>query len=149
MQTIWKPTAAGVLSIIGGALNILVALALSMFMPIAAPFRFTLISVGAIGILWLAAGIMAIIGGIFALQRRRWGLSLAGAVCALMPPATLLGIVSTVFVALAREDFEAGSTLRERTETESLSSEASSTPETECAPCSAALSEPSEGERNA
>ena len=149
MQTSWKPTAAGVLAIIGGALNLLVALAVSLFMPIAAPFRYAFLSVGAIGLLWLATGIIAIVGGVFALQRRRWGLSLAGAICALMPPSTLLGIASTVFVALGREEFQSGTTLPDDSESRLLSAESACAPEAECAPCDASLSQPSEGERNA
>jgi len=149
MQKSWKPTAAGVLAIIGGALNILVALAISLFMPVAAPFRFALVSVGTIGILWLAAGILAIVGGVFALQRRRWGLSLAGAICALLPPATLLGIVSTVFVALAREEYEPAPDRAAAGESVSPAAGFAAPVEDTCAPCEAALSQPSEGERNA
>jgi hypothetical protein len=149
MSTSWKPTAAGILAIIGGALIMLVALAISLFVPVAAPFRYAFVSVGAIVLLWLAAGVMAIIGGIFALQRRHWGLALAGAVCALVPPATLLGIVSTVFVALAREEFESGTALIAKGEPELLSSQPAAASGPECAQCSIGSSEPSEGERNA
>jgi hypothetical protein len=149
MEKSWKPTAAGILAIIGGALITLAALAISLFVPVAAPFRYAFVSVGAIVLLWLAAGVMAIIGGIFALQRRHWGLALAGAVCALVPPATLLGIVSTVFVALAREEFETGATLSSRSEPELLSSQSTAASGPECAQCDTGRSEPSEGERNA
>jgi hypothetical protein len=149
MEKSWKPTAAGVLAIIGGALIMLVALAISLFMPVAAPFRYAFVSVGAIVLLWLAAGVMAIIGGIFALQRRHWGLALAGAVCALVPPATLLGILSTVFMALAREEFETGAAHSTRGELELLSSHSTAASGPECAQCDTGSSEPSEGERNA
>jgi len=149
MEKSWKPTAAGILAIIGGALIMLAALAISLFVPVAAPFRYAFVSVGAIVLLWLAAGVMAIIGGIFALQRRHWGLALAGAVCALVPPATLLGIMSTVFVALAREEFETGAALSTRGAPELLSSQSSATSGPECAQCDTGTSEPSEGERNA
>jgi len=108
MQTTWKPTVAGALAIAAGALNMLVALAMSLFMPVAAPFYTAFMAVGILLVLFLATGIVAIIGGIQCLKRRRWGLSLAGAICAMMPPATLLGIMSTVFVALARDEFESG-----------------------------------------
>lgn len=146
----WKPTAAGVLAIVAGALTVLTALALSLLMPIAATSRYTMAPVAAFGILWLAGGVVAIIGGIFALQRRHWGLALAGAICALLPPATLLGIVSTVFVALSRDEFEAAGA-RQALEGEKglLSSQSTSTSAGVCAPCDAALREPSEGERNA
>lgn len=108
MQTTWKPTVAGVLAIAAGALNTLVGLAVSLFMPIAMPFYTAFTTIAILLLLILGTGIVAIIGGIQCLKRRSWGLALAGAICAMMPPATLLGIMSIVFVALARDEFESG-----------------------------------------
>ncbi len=105
MQKTWRSTVAGVLAIVAGALILLFGLMLSLLMPVAAAYRFALMTVVLIGALFLGTGIVALIGGITALQRRHWGLALAGSICALMPPATILGIVSIVFVALAREEF--------------------------------------------
>jgi len=48
-------------------------------------------------------GILAIAGGISAIRRKRFGLSLVGAVCAL--PSTLLGILAVIFVALGKREF--------------------------------------------
>ena len=50
--------------------------------------------------------IVAIIGGISAIKRKRFGLSLAGAVCAL--PSVILGILAVIFVALGKREFGAG-----------------------------------------
>ena len=52
----------------------------------------------------LASGVVALAGGIYALQRRRWGWVVAGGVAALLafPP---LGIVSLVLTALAEPEF--------------------------------------------
>jgi hypothetical protein len=147
MQTTWKPTAAGVLEIIAGALSILVALGISLFMPVAAPFRYALMSVGVVTVLFLGTGVVAIIGGIFALQRRHWGTSLAGAICALMPPATLLGIVAVVFISLAREEFGAASSTVPVAELEAPP--AMQQPPGEGCGCTPEFSEPSEAERNA
>ena len=150
MQRSWKPTAAGVLAIIAGALNILVALAISLLMPVAAPFRYAFFSVGAFALLWLAPGVVAIVGGVAALQRRHWGLSLAGAICALVPPSTLLGILSIVFTALAREEYGDGRTASGPTgEAGLLSCRTGESSGGECATCDVRLHEPSEGERNA
>jgi len=93
MQTTWKPTVAGALSIAAGALNMLVAVAMSLFMPVAAPFYTAFMAVGILLVLFLATGIVAIIGGIQCLKRRRWGLALAGAICGMMPPAS--GFIAT------------------------------------------------------
>ena len=50
-----------------------------------------------------AMGILAIAGGISAIRRKRFGLSLAGAVCAL--PSTILGILAVIFVGLGKREF--------------------------------------------
>ena len=140
MEKTWKPIAAGVLAIVGGSLNILVALALAMFMPVAAPFHMAFASVGFVGALFLGTGVVALIGGISAVRRKRWGLSLAGAICAIAPPSFLLGILSTVFVAMSREEFEDSAVAGAR----SVQSDEGQAP-----PCKPELSPPSEGERNA
>jgi len=58
------------------------------------------------GGLLVALGIIAIVGGIWALRRRSFGLSLAGAVCVL--PLGIFGILAIVFIAMARRAFETG-----------------------------------------
>jgi hypothetical protein len=55
----------------------------------------------------LALGIVAIIGGVSALRRKSFGLSLAGAICAL--PSSILGILAVIFVSLSKREFEAES----------------------------------------
>jgi len=59
-----------------------------------------------IGVPILVLGIIAIIGGVSALRRKSFGLSLAGAICAL--PSHILGILAIIFVALSRKEFGAG-----------------------------------------
>ena len=63
---------------------------------------------------WMAAiggpliviGVVAIVGGVYALRRRIWGLALAGSICALMGPWAILGILAIIFVALGKSEFE-------------------------------------------
>jgi hypothetical protein len=50
-------------------------------------------------------GIVAVVGGVSATKRKRFGLSLAGAVCGLI--SGVLGIVAVVFVSLSKREFEA------------------------------------------
>jgi len=57
------------------------------------------------GGLFLALGILAVVGGISAIRRKSFGLSLAGAICAL--PSGILGILAVVFVSPARKEFRA------------------------------------------
>jgi hypothetical protein len=62
------------------------------------PIRWAIIG-GCLGVL----GIVAVVGGISAIRRKRFGLSLAGAICALI--SGLLGVLAVVFVALGKREF--------------------------------------------
>jgi hypothetical protein len=116
-------TAGGILSIIGGAsevigglimvvltmsTRILLRLALLPFHPgdwferIIPVIPTWLIIVG---VPLLVLGIIAIVGGVSALRRKDFGLSLAGAICAL--PSHILGILAIIFVSLSKKEFEA------------------------------------------
>lgn len=99
----WKPTAAGILSIISGTFIVW--------------YRSSeLISVGSspIGII---LGLIAIAGGIFAIRRKVWGLALAGAICAIVPPhpwgfliwTPVLGILAVIFVVSSKSEFSRAS----------------------------------------
>jgi hypothetical protein len=55
------------------------------------------------GGLLVVLGIIAVLGGIWALRRRSFGLALAGAVCIL--PLGILGILAIVCIALAKREF--------------------------------------------
>lgn len=112
----WKPTTAGVLEIVAGALHLIASVAtilvaggvaagmywsnmprLSIGMPL--PL------IAGVGLPLLIMGVVSILGGISALQRRRWGLALAGGICALVPMQTLLGVLAIVFLAISKEEF--------------------------------------------
>jgi hypothetical protein len=116
-------TAGGILSIVGGALEvigggiiaglttgvrILLRLALLPFhhgdwferiIPVIPNWLII------VGVPLLALGIIAIIGGVSAVRRKSFGLSLAGAICAL--PSNILGILAVIFVSLGRKEFGA------------------------------------------
>jgi hypothetical protein len=105
MEKTWKPTTAGILAIVAGALQVIMGIAIAAVGGIGGAF---------IGMGWLSAigapliilGIIAIVGGIYALKRRIWGLALAGSICALIGPWFLLGIAAIVFVALGKGEFK-------------------------------------------
>ncbi|MBE9505633.1 MAG: hypothetical protein IMY84_02350 [Chloroflexi bacterium] len=149
MKNTWKPTAGGILAIIGGAINLLAGLGLTLFVFV--PFQTGLITVGVLGALFLGTVIVALIGGISALQRKRWGLSLAGAICAVSPPSTLLGILSIVFISMARDEFTSTpSPASKPPELPGAGKESDNTgPGSQPIPCNPDFSEPGEGERNA
>jgi len=119
-------TAGGILSIIGGALEvigggILLGLTIAhreLFRLVGhgvwggtpailfGPFGFVdLISLIIVGVPLLVLGIIAIVGGVSAIRRKRFGLSLAGAICAL--PSVILGLLAVIFVALRKREFRA------------------------------------------
>ena len=56
-----------------------------------------------VGIFILVLGVIGIAGGISALNRKSFGLSLAGAICVL--PTVLLGILAVIFVSVSKKEF--------------------------------------------
>ena len=57
-----------------------------------------------VGVPLIVLGIVAIVGGVSAIRRGSFGLSLAGAICAL--PSSILGILAIIFVAVSKKEFE-------------------------------------------
>jgi hypothetical protein len=118
----WKPTTAGILSIVAGALNGLMAIGIifaiifvgrlsPMIMgyipPEDAPFIMPMVVPVLIVILVfsVAATVFPIIGGVYALRRRGWEWALAGSIIAIFR-TFILGLLATIFVAMARDEFE-------------------------------------------
>jgi len=118
----WKATTAGVLNIVAGGLNGLGALGIiiaifavgslsvmiadflppeqaSSIMPIIIPILVASL------VLNIAGTVFPIIGGVYALQRRKWGWALAGSIIAIFR-SSILGILATIFVAMAKDEFE-------------------------------------------
>jgi hypothetical protein len=105
-----KPVAAGILNIIAGAGCVVGALgwgvaggicgALGGFPFFIPGFLFGLLAIPAI-----LLGILSIIGGVYALQRRRWGCALAGSIGAILS-SHILGLISIILIALSRNEFE-------------------------------------------
>jgi len=115
MQRTWKPMVAGILTIIAGSLGLLIGIGLAV------GFGLMGIMIGMIpgfpggllaliGIPGIILSIVAIVGGIYALRRRLWGLALAGAICALLFTLPFLGwilaILAIIFVSLGKGEFE-------------------------------------------
>ena len=110
----WKPTIAGILTIVGGAINVMLGI-YTAFGEI-----WGTIGYKDIGAIYIVLGIIAVVGGIFALKRRVWGLALAGAICCLVSPPfvvgtlpgvlgqlpSVLGILSIVFVSIGKREFD-------------------------------------------
>jgi hypothetical protein len=105
MERTWKPTTAGILSIIAGSIAVVAGLVAALLGSFIGGF-FDLPWTGAVGIPSLALGIIAIVGGTYALKRQVWGLALAGSICALVGPWFILGLLAIIFVSLGKGEFE-------------------------------------------
>jgi len=104
------PLIAGILAIAAGGFKVFSVLGLIAYglFAIAPP---TIANIGPLT-LFLGAIIplviliaLAILGGICAIQRKRFGLALTGAIAALLP-FSLLGLASIILLAISKEEFE-------------------------------------------
>jgi hypothetical protein len=118
-QKTWKTRTAGILAIVAGALGVTewVAVAVLEILALGWLPMGSSVGLGAIVavafVIAIATGIVAIVGGVFAIKRRRWGLALGGSICAIFSiiwvPVLLnvpLAIAAIVLVVLGRGEFE-------------------------------------------
>jgi len=118
MSRTWMPTVAGILDIICAGFHFLAVLGLSIAMIAVEsnPYLDPTMASGGVPVnipaILLAlmipsaiAAVLALVGGIYALKRQKWGLALAGAIAAFFPVG-ILGAVAIVFTALSRQEFE-------------------------------------------
>ncbi|MBN2463117.1 MAG: hypothetical protein JXB43_05900 [Dehalococcoidia bacterium] len=114
----WMATTAGILNIVAGSLRVIVTLLVALFFAALAifsrgdmtcleqlPIAITASVVITLAIFSLIVSILAIVGGIYALRRKNWGMALAGAIAAFFCSAPL-GIAAIVFTALSKNEFE-------------------------------------------
>ena len=110
-------TTGGILSIVGGAFEVIGG-AIMVGLMISAVIRSALLPHllpgdrgfglswwSIVGMALLVLGVIAIVGGLSALRRKSFGLSLTGAICAL--PSSILGILAIIFVSLSKREFSA------------------------------------------
>ena len=122
----WMPVVAGLLDIVSGALGVVVGLFMSLrvfalkaaqsatgaaprVFPHAGTFpqmpHMFFPGMGiALGIALLVIGILAIVGGVYALRLKAWGLALAGSIAAVIT-GPVIGLLALIFTVLGREDF--------------------------------------------
>ena len=120
MERTWRPTTAGMLSIIAGIVGAIIGLAVVVTIFLAGASLEFLLQIASepyqeipalawfepgILIVILVIAVVAIAGGICALKRRIWGLALAGSICALAP-FVIPGILAIVFVSQSKSEFE-------------------------------------------
>jgi len=104
----WMPTVAGILDIVAGGLSLSV-----LFVFAIGPMIIMPLNAGTFSLNWslflmiipgLAIEALAIVGGIFAIQRRKWRWALAGSIVAAMIPPPL-GIAAIVCIVLSKNEF--------------------------------------------
>jgi hypothetical protein len=118
MEKTWMPKVAGILNIVAGSFGVFFSLmmalwfvAFSYFLPMCSaefddfPTSFMAIFMIPWAIFMLAAGILAIVGGIYALRREKWGVALAGSIGALFGQSPL-GVAAIIFTAMSKSEFE-------------------------------------------
>jgi hypothetical protein len=134
MEKTWKPTTAGILTIIDGTMRIALGIGLAVFgmgigilgglnwsslieewagaygpgtvdiqSIVNAILGISSTIIIAIGVVLLVCGIISVVGGIYAIKRKRWGLALAGAILSL---PGIMGILAIIFVSLGKKEFE-------------------------------------------
>jgi hypothetical protein len=107
MERTWKPTTAGVLCIIIGAIGCLGGLTLAL----TSNHISAMYGVKTMGIIMaasfpaIALSIVTLIGGIFSIKRKIWGLALAGSICCLLLNF-IFGIPSIIFLVSSKNEFE-------------------------------------------
>jgi len=123
MERTWMPRTAGILNIVSGAFVLIggITTATILGTPMAISVsRYYMYSVGSsdgitpsvitmvisiLAAVLIIAGIVSLLGGIYALKRRIWGLALAGSIFTFFPLPPL-GIPAIIFTALSKNKFE-------------------------------------------
>ncbi len=116
----WKSTTAGILEIIDGSFSALISVTMIIGAAVigsgaawlglnASDFDGMALSVVAtillvVALVVLAFAVLEILGGISAVQRKRWGLALAGGIASAIP-FNLIGIFAIILLALSKDEF--------------------------------------------
>jgi hypothetical protein len=104
----WMPLTAGILDLVAGVpaliISILVATGLGALGWFSDIVGFAAL-IGAIATPLIIFAIIAIVGGVFAIRKRIWGLALAGSIFALFC-AWIFGIPAIVFTIMGRRHFK-------------------------------------------
>jgi hypothetical protein len=118
MEQTWMPKVAGILDIVAGAFGVFIILIWALWLAVISffmhsdttkfhnfPMSIMAIIFIPMAIFMLAASILAIVGGIYALKRKMWKLALAGSIAAFFGSSPL-GVAAIIFTALSKNEFE-------------------------------------------
>jgi hypothetical protein len=103
----WKPTVTGILNIVVGALGLVSVVGIL----IALLFVYTYTEVDLVTVILIVCavysgvlGVLSLVGGIYALQRQKWGLAFVGSIAAVLL-ITPIGVLSIIFISLSQDEF--------------------------------------------
>jgi hypothetical protein len=115
VNTKWMPTVAGILDIITGVLSFTVTLIVALLAGVFFESSYDSYSGQEFSavMVWLVlflpffiVSLLAIIGGIFSLKKKAWGMALAGSICSILTIwGWFMGVASIIFVSLSRNEF--------------------------------------------
>ncbi len=100
----------GILTIVGGVVGIIGGIVMSVFVSgLISTFGLPLPGL-TFAIPAIVLGVIAIIGGTFALKRKNWVFSLIGAIlsiaaCVILGPAVIIGILAVIFIVMGKREF--------------------------------------------
>lgn len=113
MTRTWMPIVGGILSIVAGGMSLMGGLVVAAILSASSSFYYygsTNLAAAAVWIIFIPYFIicaLAIAGGVFALQRRIWGLALAGAIAAFLTLwAWPLGVAAIVLISISKPEFD-------------------------------------------
>ncbi|MFC2050173.1 hypothetical protein ACFLTN_03230 [Chloroflexota bacterium] len=112
MKKTWRPTTAGILDIVTGVFTLISVLGLIIGFVVTSSGEvagevpaFVPSIIVILATFYLIVGVLGLIGGIYALQRKKWGLALTGSI-AITFFWFILGIPAIVFTVQSRKEFE-------------------------------------------
>ncbi|MDH7508198.1 MAG: zinc ribbon domain-containing protein [Methanomassiliicoccales archaeon] len=115
-----KPVVGGALIIISGLIGIVMGLILAalsgeieeMLQDMYGPDVISAVegALVACGVIWFIIGLIALVGGVFAIRRKKWGFAIVGGVLALLTVGpwfigSILGLVGLILIAMSRNEF--------------------------------------------
>jgi len=111
LKSTWKTLVAGILDIVAGCFKLMGVLGLIIaIIAIESENRAYVHEVNPVYILTAIAvplailGILAIVGGIYTINRKNWALAIIGSIAAFLP-FSLLGLIALILTAFARDEF--------------------------------------------
>jgi len=118
MGKTWIATTAGILDIVAGSFRLIIILFIALVMAVFVvlmrgdtacfqqfPIAITASVLIVMALFSLIISILSILGGIYALRRKNWGIALAGSIAAFFCSFPL-GVAAIIFTALSKSEFK-------------------------------------------